>query len=115
MLSSEIFVWAIAIALNIYAFFFSPEIYNSTAILSLFHHILIQPIPFWSIIILSLIGTFISIGFGDELMDTIKHRERNRYHKHKNNHRIILMIFLFIASFVIYDFLLKALGVNVPL
>ena len=115
MIFSELIVWIIAIALNIYAFFITPAVYDITPLLNIFKHILEKPIPFWSIIFISAIGTFISIGFGDELMDKTKHHEREKYHKHKNKHRIILMIFLFAIAFVIYDFLLKTLGINIPL
>jgi len=115
MLFSEIIVWVIAITLNVYAFFVTPTVYDTTPLLSIFKHILEKPIPFWSIVLISAIGTFISIGFGDELMDKTKHHEREKYHKHKNKYKIILMIFLFAIAFVIYDFLLKALGINVPI
>lgn len=115
MLLSEIFVWGIAITLNIYSFFFNAEAYSKTKILSLFHHILENPIPFWSIILLSFIGTFVSIRFGDELVDKVHHHERKFYHKHKYNYRLIMMVFIFGSSFLLYDFLLKKLGVDLPI
>lgn len=85
MIFSELFIWAIAIILNLYAFFIHPEIYSKTKFLSFFKHILEQPIPFWTIIFLSATGTFISIKFGDELLDKTKHTERKTYHKYKKN------------------------------
>ena len=115
MLYSQIVIFIIAILLNLYAYFITPQIYSKTILLDLFKHILSQPFPFWSIIFISLIGTFISISFGDELVDKASHHERTQFHKHRNKHRIILMIFLFAISFVIYDFLLKALGIDMPL
>jgi hypothetical protein len=115
MLTSEMFIWTIAISLNLYAFFINPEIYNKTKLLSFFKHILEQPIPFWSIIILSAIGTFISIKFGDELLDKTKHIERKHYHKYKKKFKLIIMLFLIVITIVIYDFLLKKLGVALPL
>jgi len=115
MVVSEVFVWVIAISLNLYAFFVVPEVYTKTKILLLFKYILEKPIPFWSIIILSMVGTFVSIKFGDELMDKSKHKERKLYEKHKYNHKFIIMIFLFAITFILYDFLLKKLGVNLPI
>ncbi len=111
----EIIVWIIAISLNTYAYFFMPAIYEKTPLLSLFKHILNEPFPFWIIIILSFMGTFLSITFGDELLDKTHHHERKKYHTHKNKHRAILMIFLFAITFVLYTFLLKQLGLNIPL
>ena len=115
MLYSEIIVWLIAISLNLYAFFQKPEHYEKTELLKLFKHILDEPIPFWTIIIISLIGTFLSIFFGDELFDTASHSERKIHAKHKHNHNFIIMIFVLGITLVLYDFLLKKLGVNLPL
>jgi len=114
MILSESFVWIVAIVLNLYAYFITPIIYEKTTILALFKHILDNPIPFWIIIILSFMGTFLSIEFGDELMDKTHHHERMKYHAHKNKHRVILMIFLFAITFVVYTFLLKELNLHIP-
>ena len=90
-------------------------LYTKTKLLMLFKHILDQPIPFWSIIIVSGIGTFMSIKFGDELMDKVKHKERTLYHKHKHKYKFFLMAFVVIISIVLYDFLLSQLGVKLPI
>jgi len=62
-----------------------------------------------------MIGTFLSIQFGDELLDKVKHTERNKYHKNKYHYRLLVMFFIFVITFIIYDFLLKQLGVNLPI
>lgn len=111
----EIIVWVIAIGLNLYAFIFNPEIYSKTKLLVLFQHILEQPFPFWSIILISGIGTFVSIQFGDELIDKAKHKDRTFFKKHKFKHHLIIMIFLIIISIIIYDLILKKLGVDLPI
>ena len=112
MVYSELIVWFIAIGLNIYSIFLRPEIYNTTQVLSIFKKILTEPFPFWGIIFLSALGTFISVHFGDELMDTVKHHERNFYHKHKYNYRYIVMVFVFAISLTLYSFLIKKLGIE---
>jgi len=115
MYISEIFVWNIAITLNIYMFLLHPEIYSKTQVLTLFQHILESPFPFWGIIILSGLGTFASIIFGDELLNESKHKNRKIYHKHKYNYKLFVISFIFLSTFLLYDFLLKKLGVNIPL
>ncbi len=115
MLFSEIVVWGIAISLNFYAFFVHPEIYDKTELLLLFKHILGQPFPFWAIIFVSLIGTFMSIQFGDELMDKVKHKDRDLYKRQKHRFKFWGMIFIVILSIILYDFLLKQLGVELPI
>jgi hypothetical protein len=113
MLFSEIIIWVIAIALNIYTFFLNSEIYSKTKILSLFKHILEKPFPFWIIIIISAIGTFMSIHFGDEMMDKVNHKDRSLYKKHKSKYRFVKVIFVIVLMIIIYDFLLKYFGIEI--
>jgi hypothetical protein len=115
MVYSEIIVWVIAIALNIFYFFTNPEIYNQTILLSLFKQILSQPYPLWIIIILSGIGTFLSIVFFDELMDVKYHKHRKKYHKHISKYQYILFVFIILLIITIYYFVIKQLGINIPL
>ena len=115
MLHSELFVWGFATVLNIFALLTNPGIYEKTILLALFHKILTNPFPYWGIIILSAAGTFFSIYFGDELLDVARHKDRIKYKKHRNKHRIIILIFLIVMILVLYNFLLKSIGVNLPL
>ena len=115
MMYSEIIVWTIAISMNLFVFFTNSQIYEKTHLLSLFHHILSHPFPFWIIIILSATGTFLSLLFGDELIDiSYEHKkERDHHKKHKHKYRLIIFITLFILILVVYDFLLTNLGVSI--
>jgi len=115
MVASEATVWLIAIAINVYSYFFNETIYDTTKLLTLFKHILERPIPFWSIIIVSMLGTFVSITFGDELLDEVKHKDRKLHKQYRGHHKLIIMIFIFAMAFVLYDYLLKGLGVELPL
>jgi hypothetical protein len=114
MILAEGLVWLIAISFNLYAFFLRPEIYQKTKLLELFKHILEKPFPFWGIIMISLAGTFLSIKFGDELMDKVQHKERKFHQKHKFNHQLIVMVFLIALSLVLYHFLLQTLNIDFP-
>ncbi len=112
MVYSEAMIWGLAFALNFFAVFFIPEIYSKTIILSLFYHIIFHPFPFWSIILISGVGTFLSIYFGDELMDVSKHSDRKEFHAHMTKHQIIIFIFIILLVLSLYNFLLSELGVN---
>ena len=112
MIFIEMLVWTTAISLNLYLYFYSPEVYDTTIILSLFKQILENPIPFWSIIILSAFGTFLSIRFGDEILDIFKHNNRKKYKKSHYKWKLALIIFVFILIIIVYFFLLKKLGIN---
>ncbi len=113
MMYTQLLAFVLAFFINIYTFFFAPAIYNKTIILKLFHQILSQAFPFWGIIILSLIGTLFSIYFSDELIDVSSHEERKKYHKHLNTYQSIIFIFIIAITIILYNFLLKQLGVNI--
>jgi hypothetical protein len=117
MIYSEIIVWIIAIGINLFTMSNNPLIYEDTIILSLFHHIISHPIPYASIIILSGIGTFLSLLFGDEIIDVSYEEKEVREHhlKHRHKHHLVILIFLFIIIFIIYDLLLNKLGMHIPL
>jgi len=114
MVFSEMAVWAIAISLNVASFAYFPEYYETTFLTKLMHQILSNPYPYWSLIVLSAAGTFLSIRFGDELMDVIHHRDRDFFHSHQFKHELILIIF-FIAVFFSYYKLIASLGINLNL
>lgn len=115
MIYSEMMVWIFAIALNVYASYFSSGIYDKTIMLKLFHYILSGPYPYRGIILLSGAGTFLSIYFGDELMDVSSHVLRENYHKHLAKHQVIIFIFIIILILILYDFMLKNLGITISL
>jgi len=94
MLFSEIMVWIFAISLNLYVLNFQSQIYQTNALLKVFHRVLTHPFPYWIVILLSALGTFISIHFGDELLDKVHHRDCHFYQHHKQKYQMIVFIFL---------------------
>ncbi len=115
MVYTQVFAYGVALVINIFTLLFLPSIYARTMLLRLFRQILTTPWPYWSIIILSLIGTFASIYFGDELMDVSCHKERKKYHKHLNKYKLLVFIFIVVFTAILYDFLLYQIGIQVPL
>ncbi len=112
MIRSEIAVWALAITLNTASILFNPSVYETTMLLKLFKHILLNPVPFWSIIVLSCIGTFLSVYFGDELIDVARHEFREKYRKHIFKHRLIVVLFIITSVILLYYLLLKKFGIH---
>ena len=115
MIYTQIFSFILAFFITIFAINYNIAIFQKTLILNLYHQILFQPFPFWIIIILSLAGTFFSIYFGDELIDVSTHKEREKYHKHVNRHKIIASLSIFLLTVVVYKFLLNRVGIDIPL
>jgi len=112
MIYSEIVVWVIAIAINIFSLIYFNEFYEITFITHTMKIILTNPFPYWLVILLSGIGTFLSIRFGDELMDVLHHTDRQFYFRHHFKHEIILFIFFLLVLFGYYE-IISTLGVNV--
>ncbi len=115
MLYTQLFSFFLALIITLGAVFYNQAIFQTTLILKLYYQILHNPYPYWIIIILSLVGTFFSIYFGDELIDVNDHHQRRLYHRHKNKHNIIVSASIFVLTVIIYDFLLHHIGVVIPL
>jgi hypothetical protein len=112
MLVSEIAVWTVAIVANIVSLNYFSGYYETTELTRLLHTIMTTPYPYWSIVILSGIGTFLSIRFADELLDVVHHGERHFFHRHGHKHEIVIILFFIVVFFGYYK-LLASLGVNV--
>lgn len=111
MMLSEIAVWTIAISINSLALLYFSEYYATTPLTKLFHQILVNPYPYWAIILLSVVGTFLSVRFGDEMMDVAHHHDRNFFHSHHFKHELVLAAFFLMVLFGYYE-LMVSLGIN---
>ncbi len=115
MVYTQIFSFFLALFITFGAIIYNPAVFQNTLILRLYHQILYNPYPNWIIIILSLVGTFFSIYFGDELMDVGANKERKLYHQHKSKHKIIISLSIFALTIIVYNFLLHQIGIEIPL
>ncbi|GHB57938.1 hypothetical protein GCM10008107_03570 [Psychrosphaera saromensis] len=111
---TQVVLWFVAIAINLYAYFYTPDIYDLTFITQLLKHILSEPYPYWSILIISALGTFLSIYFGDEMMDVASQKDREIAHRHGLKYRTLLVFGLGILTVTAYYYLLSSLGVVLP-
>ncbi len=112
MVFCETIVWCLAFLINFTALSFAPEEYEKTAITRLFHEILTHPWPYWGIIVLCAIGTFLSVIFGDEIMDVASHKDCDKRHKHGFKWRILAVIVFFALIVVAYYDLIESLGIE---
>jgi len=111
MLLSEIVVWALAITINIVSLLYFVEFYQTTKLTRVFYSILTNPYPYWSVILLSGAGTFLSIRFADELMDVARHSDREFFHRHGIKHKIVMIIF-FVFILIGYYEVIALLGIE---
>lgn len=111
---TQVVLWFVAVAINIYMLGTAANSYELTFLTRLLKHILTVPYPYWSILILSAAGTLLSIYFGDEMMDVTSHRDRVLHHRHGLKYRIILVAGLSILTVVSYYHLLNTLNIALP-
>lgn len=119
MMHSELIVWSIAIVSNVLALQFANHYYETTLLTKLLHDILLNPYPYWVVILLSAAGTFLSLKFGDEVMDVVhKHRDVNKesndymvYLSHHLKYEAVLVLFFIAVLFGYYELVLS-LGIS---
>jgi len=114
MVVSEIAVWVVALGLNAVILLYAPNYYETTILTEVLHKIFMNPFPYWGVIILSGLGTFLSIRFGDELMDVIHHHERSYFHSHHFKHELILFAFFLLVLLGYYE-LIASVGIDAAL
>jgi len=112
MIYTEIFVWIIAIGINIISTLLYPDFYQITPLTKAFYEILIHPYPYWGIIILCGIGTMLSVHFGDEMLNVFLHKDRSMYHKHQFKYKILSIICILILILSLYEHLIIKVGIK---
>ncbi len=116
MLFTEIGVWVLAIGLNITALHYAPESYDKSFLTHLLHKIITTPWPYGSIVILCALGTFLSIHFGDKVMDGITHHNdpsQVQEHKKRKLLKLAVMAALIVAIIYTYYHLISQLGIRI--
>ncbi len=112
---TQIILWFVAIGINVFIFLYSSSSYDLTFLTSLLKKIIIEPYPYWSILIISALGTFLSIFFGDEMMDVASHKDRVKYHQHGFKYQNILILGFTILTVFFYYHLLSTLNITLPI
>lgn len=111
---TQVVLWFVAVGINVFMLATSPGTYDLSFITKLLKHILTEPYPYWSILIISALGTFLSIFFGDEMMDVTSHSQRKISHHHGLKYRTILVLGFGILTVFAYYYLLNSLNVVLP-
>lgn len=114
MAVTQVVVWAVAIGINLYMLSTSREAYELTFLTQLLYQILTEAYPYWSILIISALGTFLSVYFGDEMMDVTTHKQLDKHHQHGFKYKIILVVGMGLLTITAYYFLLSSLNISIP-
>lgn len=113
MVVTEVLVWGIAIVSNLLTLHYSAATYQTTYLTRLLYQIISEPWPYWMVIVLSGIGTFLSIQLGDEMMDAFSQRKFKLFFKQAGI-GFILKLSVFLVTLVVYFELLHKLGLTLP-
>ncbi len=114
MSRTQLVLWFVAIGINVYMLKYSVASYDLSFLTSLLKKILLEPYPYWSILLISALGAFLSIFFGDEMMDVTMHENREKHNTYKINYRVILVVGLAALTVVAYYHLLNGLNISLP-
>lgn len=113
MVITQIVVWVLALLINIVAISVVPDAYSQTAITNVLHSILTTPWPNWSVLLISLAGTMLSIWFGDEMIDVTSHSMRKKQHRHGFKHKVLLIAGFGLLTIIAYYHVIAGLGINI--
>ena len=111
---TQAILWFVAVAINIVMLIYSPSSYDLSFLTGLLKQILVEPYPYWSILIISAMGTFFSIVFGDEMMDVTAHKNRKNYHRYGINYRLLIVLGFSIITIAAYYQLINDLHITLP-
>jgi len=114
MVLSEMAVWAIALTLNLTTLALAPGYYQTTLPTRMLYLVLTQPWPYWGVIALSGAGTFMSVMFGDQLLDALRERGWTIL-RSRPSWTELMLIALFAAVVGGYFWLMAELGLQAVL
>ncbi len=114
MLYTQIAVWIFGAVLVAYYVLTDSPVFAKTGLLELFHTILVTPWPLWLILILSFIGTLVTILFDDDVVDVVGSKQKNKRFL-KKRHQIYLTIAIFLLTLLVYVLLLRLTHTSISL
>jgi len=106
MVYSEIVVWIVAILGNVLFLKFAPWVYDKAVISSMFKTVLLNPWPLWLIILLSAVGTFMSLILADDFLDR-EFLKKEKPHKLHFVWRMVMYAGFWAVAVFLYYFLIE--------
>lgn len=114
MLYTQIIVWVTGALLVAAYMLFSPDTFQQSAIPELFYVILTTPWPLGIILLLSAVGTYVSIKFDDDVVDVVASKNKKRALLGERK-KLYLNIAIFAVTFAAYVYLLQVTDTEIDL
>jgi hypothetical protein len=112
LVTGQFLVWGLAGAVVLPTAILSPEIFQSTSLLALFYHILMNPMPYWSLIFTCALGTFLCAFIVDEMMDEVDDELHHHHRKHTPLFYLMLLAAVLAGLMLAYDSMLRTLEIH---
>ncbi len=112
MVVTHVFVWLVGAAVVVASLLMAPELFKSTTLLAIFYHVLTNPVPYWSLLFLCGIGTFMSVHIVDEVLEEVEHELKHHHRKHMPALHIVLFALVFIGILLAYNAIISDLGIG---
>jgi hypothetical protein len=106
MIRIQMLVWALGLGITFAALAFFPQAFSSTSLLVLFLHVLTNPFPYWGLLGLCAMGTFISVYLVDDVVDEVKDELHHHHRKHMSSVQVIIAVAA--LALIIYTFWVSA-------
>lgn len=113
MIWSEIIVWSVAATIIAYTFIFQFELFDKIEILRIFDNILTHPWPMWTLILISAVGTFLSIYIGDQVYAMVRARQHHRHIRRLQIKRFLFETGVFALVVVLYAAMLEMSHISI--
>lgn len=113
MIYSELIVWGLALTIVAFNLLLNVEVFQKMEILEVFYTIIKTPWPLWSIVIVSAIGTFLSIYIGDQIYSMVQQHNHHKHIKRLQLQRLYLELGMFSVILVLYFALLNLTGITI--
>lgn len=112
MIISQIFVFIFAVSSTAYILIYHSHYFLTTKLTKIYYNILIIPYPYWAIIVVSTIGTFLSIILGDKLFDFVSLKKKSKNERKKHFYKSLPAIIIFTSTVILYYYLIKAMNID---
>ena len=112
MLYTQIGVWIAGLFLVAGYLLFSAGTFDKTPLLGLFHKIITMPWPLGLILVLSAVGTYVSILFDDDVVDIATAKDKKTRLRDERR-RLYYTVLIFAITVVLYVVLLRATDTHI--
>jgi len=112
MVVTHVFVWGAGALIVTTSILMAPDLFQTTTLLSIFYHVIMNPVPYWSLLFLCGMGTFLSVYIADEIMDEVEEHMKHHHRKHMSVLHMSAALLVFVGIVLAYWTMICHMGFN---